>query len=396
MSGASAGSKNVVRVAGVVVLEDTKTVSVRVATTQDNRAVVVIRDLVQCALLNSERRARNALADGGSTLLATHLGHPGGILATERWPSSAQRSDLQATCEVRQAAAVMAWAVDRIGGLDVLSTERQAQLCDDIAECVKDFARGHIRDLRSAMALSIGGTAEDVDEELGALRLQQNQAQAVHLQLTPSRSILHSFAIGGECAHGCFLTRDGMRIKKVTDLVQCGRKTCMYRLHGSFFKQYSLELRHRGGVESLIFNLGLLRACRAYILNFNIRSGSNFAALRMADVMEFLQHDDIVLSPEDCGKQYMYLHSSTHQKLIARTRPVVLSTLRRVREEHRRWVADQPERTPKIDWFFNYGRLDVHFAILGIDNFDLDPRNLPDIVFNHSAQGRMCSLEVQE
>ena len=75
----------------------------------------------------------------------------------------------------------MAWAVDRFGGLDVLSMERRAQLCDDIAGCVKDFARGHIRDLRDAMALSIGGTAEDVDEGLVALWLQQNQAQAARL-----------------------------------------------------------------------------------------------------------------------------------------------------------------------------------------------------------------------
>ena len=87
MSGASAGSQNVVRVVGHVVLQDTTTVSVRVGTTQDNRAVVVIRDLVQCALLNSDRQARIALAEDGSTLLARSRcgAQPEGIHVPRWW-----------------------------------------------------------------------------------------------------------------------------------------------------------------------------------------------------------------------------------------------------------------------------------------------------------------------
>ena len=71
-------------------------VDLRLGITADDSLVVVIRELVQCALLNSEGGADRALAGTASQDLVQTLGM--GALDTARWPGA---KVAQATCEVQ-------------------------------------------------------------------------------------------------------------------------------------------------------------------------------------------------------------------------------------------------------------------------------------------------------
>jgi hypothetical protein len=71
-------------------------ITTRSGITADGRYVVVIREVMQCALLNLKTQANKALEGKASQNLAQMLGI--GSLATERWPGA---THAQATCEVR-------------------------------------------------------------------------------------------------------------------------------------------------------------------------------------------------------------------------------------------------------------------------------------------------------
>ena len=100
-------------------------VDLRLGITADDSLVVVIRELVQCALLNvnSERGAERALAGTASQDLAQTLGM--GSLDTARWPGA---KVAQATCEVQHIPRVLDWAVARHGGGKRLPVEQRAEL----------------------------------------------------------------------------------------------------------------------------------------------------------------------------------------------------------------------------------------------------------------------------
>ena len=98
-------------------------VDLRLNITADDSLVVVIRELVQCALLNSERGAERALAGTASQDLAQTLGM--GALDTARWPGA---KVAQATCEVQHIPRVLDWAVARHGGGKRLPVEQRAEL----------------------------------------------------------------------------------------------------------------------------------------------------------------------------------------------------------------------------------------------------------------------------
>ena len=118
MAGAAAGVPAVVRVVeeiknavGTCGFSSPPEVDLRLGITADGRYVVVIREAVQCALLNLKTQANKALEGKASQDLAQKLGI--GSLATERWPGA---THAQATCEVRHIGQVLTWALSRHGG----------------------------------------------------------------------------------------------------------------------------------------------------------------------------------------------------------------------------------------------------------------------------------------
>ena len=176
MAGAGHGGPNLVEKivdVGVVPADDETFASLRLGSNTDGRYVLLIRELVQCALFNSKRNANDVLQDERGRQLARNLGHAGGVLGTARWDGS---STAQSTCDVRQAGSVLEWAVQR-------DPWALPQPCSPPARWSSD-----------AMASSIGGTADDVDEGLGAPRLQRNQAQqelaTLQAQLNAARAEL--------------------------------------------------------------------------------------------------------------------------------------------------------------------------------------------------------------
>ena len=118
MAGAAAGVPAVVRVVeeiknavGTCGFASPPEVDLRLGITADGRYVFVIREAVQCALLNLKAQANKALEGKASQDLAQKLGI--GSLATERWPGA---THAQATCEVRHIGQVLTWALSRHGG----------------------------------------------------------------------------------------------------------------------------------------------------------------------------------------------------------------------------------------------------------------------------------------
>jgi len=98
-------------------------VDLRLVITADGRFVVVIRELVQCALLMSERGAQRFLSDPANQDLAQTLGMV--ALDTARWHGA--KSD-QVTCDVRHVAVVLEWAVESYSGINVRCKSREPSL----------------------------------------------------------------------------------------------------------------------------------------------------------------------------------------------------------------------------------------------------------------------------
>jgi len=98
-------------------------VDLRLGITADGRIVVVIRELVQCALLMSERGAQRFLSDPANQDLAQTIGMV--ALETARWHGA--KSD-QVTCDVKHVETVFDWAVEGHGGINVILQEQKTSL----------------------------------------------------------------------------------------------------------------------------------------------------------------------------------------------------------------------------------------------------------------------------
>ena len=146
-------------------------VDLRLGITADGLYVVVIREVVQCALLNTKRKANEFLVRTASQHLAETLGITGGNLATARWPLAAHA---QATCEVRHIAQVLDWAVARHGGDKWLPVEQRAELAAAVRKTVCDLARKEL----TCMTGSIGVDIAMVVEEVRRLRTDLQNAKA--------------------------------------------------------------------------------------------------------------------------------------------------------------------------------------------------------------------------
>ena len=132
MAGGAAGVPAVVSVVEVIKNAE---VDLRLGITADGRIVVVIRELVQCALLMSERGAQRFLSDPANQDLAQTIGMV--ALETARWHGA--KSD-QVTCDVRHVAAVLQWAVESSRGINVLVQEQRAELAAAVHKAACDLA----------------------------------------------------------------------------------------------------------------------------------------------------------------------------------------------------------------------------------------------------------------
>ena len=109
-------------------------VDLRLGITADGRIVVVIRELVQCALLMSERGAQRFLSDPANQDLAQTIGMV--ALETARWHGA--KSD-QVTCDVKHVETVLDWAVEGHGGINVMVQEQRAKLVAAVHKAACDL-----------------------------------------------------------------------------------------------------------------------------------------------------------------------------------------------------------------------------------------------------------------
>ena len=126
-------------------------VDLRLGITADGRIVVVIRELVQCALLMSERGAQRFLSDPANQDLAQTIGMV--ALETARWHGA--KSD-QVTCDVKHVETVFDWAVEGHGGINVILQEQRDELVAAVHKAACDLAATRLTRARDAMADSIG------------------------------------------------------------------------------------------------------------------------------------------------------------------------------------------------------------------------------------------------
>ena len=164
-------------------------VDLRLGMTADDSLVVVIRELVQCALLNSERGAERALAGTASQDLAQTLGM--GALDTARWPGA---KVAQATCEVQHIPRVLDWAVARHGGDKWLPVEQRAELVAAVQKTACNLALSALTRSTGSIGVDIAMVVEEVrhlraDLESAKARAEDaiTQLQHMHTELSGVR-----------------------------------------------------------------------------------------------------------------------------------------------------------------------------------------------------------------
>ncbi len=196
MAGGAAGVPAVVSVVEVIKNAE---VDLRLGITADGRIVVVIRELVQCALLMSERGAQRFLSDPANQDLAQTIGMV--ALDTARWHGA--KVD-QVTCDVRHVAAVLEWALDSYSGIVVLAQEQRAELVAAVHKAACDLAATRLTRARDANTGSIGVDIAVVDAEVRRLRahlqstkedLQRTHTELAALQAEANRCSLALTAV---------------------------------------------------------------------------------------------------------------------------------------------------------------------------------------------------------
>ena len=138
------------------------------------RWVVLLKQLVQCGRNVKASAALNALATDGASL-ARKLGH-GDALQTATWGNH----NKQRTCDVKHVPAVLQWAVEGHGGINVMVQEQRDELVAAVHKAACDLAATRLTRARDAMADSIGVDIAGVDAEVNRLRagLESAKAQA--------------------------------------------------------------------------------------------------------------------------------------------------------------------------------------------------------------------------
>ena len=181
MSGAAGGASHgsVVSVVGNVPScvpggRDGLREDLQIGVDESGRCVVLLKQLVQCARIVKASAALNALATDGASL-ARKLGH-GDALQTATWGNH----NKQRTCDVKHVPAVLQWAVEGHGGINVMVQEQRDELVAAVHKAACDLAATRLTRARDAMADSIGVDIAGVDAEVNRLRagLESAKAQA--------------------------------------------------------------------------------------------------------------------------------------------------------------------------------------------------------------------------
>ena len=157
--------------------------------TADGSYVVVIKKLVQCALLNSERGASRALSGTASQDLAQTIGM--GALDTALWPGA---KEAQPTCEVQHIPRVLDWAVARHGGGKWLPVEQRAELVAAVQKTACNLALSALTRSTGSIGVDIAMVVEEVrhlraDLESANARVEDatTQLQQAHAELSSVR-----------------------------------------------------------------------------------------------------------------------------------------------------------------------------------------------------------------
>jgi len=157
--------------------------------TADGSYVVVIKKLLQCALLNSERGASRALSGTASQDLAQTLGM--GALDTALWPGA---KEAQPTCEVQHIPRVLDWAVARHGGGKWLPVEQRAELVAAVQKTACNLALSALTRSTGSIGVDIAMVVEEVrhlraDLESANARVEDamTQLQQAHAELSSVR-----------------------------------------------------------------------------------------------------------------------------------------------------------------------------------------------------------------
>jgi hypothetical protein len=192
MAGGAAGVPAVVRVVeeiknavGSCDWASPPVVDLRLGITADDSLVVVIRELVQCALLNSERGAERALAGTASQDLAQTLGM--GALDTARWPGA---KVAQATCEVQHIPRVLDWAVARHGGGKRLPVEQRAELVAAVQKTACNLALSALTRSTGSIGVDIAMVVEEVRHLHADLESANARAEDTTTQLQSAKEQL--------------------------------------------------------------------------------------------------------------------------------------------------------------------------------------------------------------
>jgi hypothetical protein len=106
----------------------------------------------------------------------------------------------QCTCEVKHVAAVLEWAAEGYGGINVLGPEQRAELAAAVQKTACDLARKEL----TCMTGSIGADIAGVDAEVRRLRADLESAKE-DLQRTHTELAMH------HCAADAHRARDAPR-----------------------------------------------------------------------------------------------------------------------------------------------------------------------------------------
>ena len=163
MEGAAVGAPPVV-VRLVETIESVAAgVDLNLGITDQGAYVVVIHNVVQCALMNAKAQANRFLAKPENKDLAQTLDIAGSI-PTARWPDATLA---QPTCGVQYIKKVLDWAAERHGGVQVLSVDERSALVNTVRARLLPHAGQLLRKLRLQLAESFGSDTAHVDQELG-------------------------------------------------------------------------------------------------------------------------------------------------------------------------------------------------------------------------------------
>ena len=101
----------------------------------------------------------------------------------------------QCTCEVKHVAAVLEWAAEGYGGINVLGPEQRAELAAAVQKTACDLARKEL----TCMTGSIGADIAGVDAEVRRLRADLESAkedlQRTHTELAAVQAEANRFSL---------------------------------------------------------------------------------------------------------------------------------------------------------------------------------------------------------